>query len=126
MDNQQEQLLIEKKAQEIFSFLLDYGFSYEYTYEKGSDTSCVYIHRFRKGISRLDIREVSGGDEINVMAYANGEYAVPNIYARYPKETRAFKRKHFFKKATKLERFCLVAELLKKESEKGNLFGIRL
>ena len=117
---------IENTVKEIFAFLLERGFSYEYTYEKGSDSSCVYIHRFRKGISRLDVREVSGGDEINVMAYANGEYAVPNIYARYPKETRAFKRKHFFKKATKLERFYLVAELLEKECEKDNLFGIRL
>ncbi len=117
---------IENTVKEIFAFLLERGFSYEYTYEKGSDSSCVYIHRFRKGISRLDVREVSGGDEINVMAYANGEYAVPNIYARHRKETRAFKRKHFFKKATRLERFYLVAELLEKECEKGNLFGIRL
>lgn len=125
MDKQQEQLLIEKRMKETFSFLLDYGFSYEYTYEKGGDSSCVYIHRFFKGGARFDLREVSGGDEINLMVFS-GDYAFPNLLARYPKETRAFKRKHLFKRATKAERFSFLATLVQKECEKGNLFGIPL
>ena len=32
-----------------FSFLLEAGFTYEYLYDKGSDSSCVYIYRLKQG-----------------------------------------------------------------------------
>ena len=40
--------------------ILEKRFSFEYFYEKGGDSSCVYICRFRKGRDFWDWREVSG------------------------------------------------------------------
>ena len=117
---------VEKQMKNRFSYLLESGFCYEYTYEKGGDSSCVYIHRFQKGGDRVDFREVSGGEELNVMVYRRGEYAFPDIYARYKKETFSFRAKHLFRRATKEERFNFLAELIKRECEKGELFGIKL
>ena len=58
---------------------IERGFSFEYLYEKGGDSSCVYICRFRKGRDFFDWREVSGGDEINIVAYVGGEYRFPSL-----------------------------------------------
>ena len=123
---EKNQLAIEQAMKNAFSGLLSRGFTYQYTYEKGGDSSCVYIHRFQKGKDRVDFREVSGGEEINLMVFANGEYRFPNIYARYKKETRSFHVKHLFKKPTKEERFYFLATLIEKECEKRDLFGIAL
>lgn len=51
----------EETVKKLFGFLLDAGFVYEYTYDKGSDSSCVYILRFRKSRDFIDLRTVSGG-----------------------------------------------------------------
>ena len=117
---------IEMQMKNRFSFLLESGFCYEYTYEKGGDSSCVYIHRFKKGSDRIDFREVSGGEELNVMVYRGGEYRFPDIYADYKKETLSFKLRHLFRKASKEERFDFLATLISRECEKGELFGIKL
>ncbi len=59
--------------------LLEKGFTFEYTHEKGGDSSCVYIGRFRKGKDFFDWREVSGGDEINFVAKVDGQYRFPSL-----------------------------------------------
>lgn len=104
------------------------GFSFEYFYQKGGDSSCVYICRFKKGKDFFDWREVSGGNELNIVVSINGEYRFPSLKALYPKQYRAFQWKHFFKKATVDERREFTASLLNAEllSGKPDFFGIKL
>ena len=106
--------------------IIEKGFSFEYFYEKGGDSSCVYICRFRKGREFWDWREVSGGDEINIVVYTNGAYAFPNLKYLYKKEYRAFKFKHLFKKPTVAERRAFTAQLLLNELQKPTFFGIQI
>lgn len=122
MDEKPFEKIIEKE----FTFLFEAGFCYEYTYDKGSDSSCVYIYRFRRGRDFFDFRTVSGGKERNTVAFANGQYVFPNLKLRHKKAFGAFHRKHFFKKATDEELWAFAAQLLKAESESGTLFGIPL
>ena len=125
MMNNQE-LEIEKEMKALFAPFLDCGFTYRYFYEKGGDSSCVYIYRFQKGKEFFDLREVSGGDELNFVVYANGEYQFPSLKYRYPKEFKSFRLRHLFKKPTAEERRELFASLLNEELLKGSFFGIKL
>lgn len=108
--------------------ILDKGFLFEYFYQKGGDSSCVYICRFKKGKDFWDWREVSGGEEINIVSYVNGEYRFPSLKLLYPKAYRKFKFQHLFKKPTLAERRAFVAGLLIEELESGkpDFFGIKL
>ena len=107
---------------------LQKGFSFEYFYQKGGDSSCVYICRFQKGKNYFDWRENSGGKEINIVVCVNGEFRFPSLKTLYPKEHRAFKIKHIFKKASVEDRRVFVASLLNAEllSGKPDFFGIPL
>lgn len=107
--------------------ILEKGFSFEYFYQKGGDSSCVYICRFQKGRNFLDWREVSGGNEINIVVSVNGEYAFPSLKLLYPKLYKAFKRKHIFKKPSVMARRQFVADCLLEElNTKPDFFGIKL
>ena len=106
--------------------IIEKGFSFEYFYEKGGDSSCVYICRFRKGRDFWDWRENSGGQEINIVVYVNGAYDFPSLKYLYKKEHRAFALKHFFKKATVSERRAFVASLLIRELQNPDFFGIKV
>lgn len=113
-------------ARTYFSFLFDAGFSYRYTYDKGSDSSCVYIMRFEKGRDFIDLRTVSGGGERNFVVFSGGQYLFPDLCRRHKKEARAFRVKHFFRKPTEEELFALEADLFRAEIADGKLFGIPL
>ena len=105
--------------------LLEKGFTFEYTHEKGGDSSCVYIGRFKKGRNFFDWREVSGSDDINLVAYVNGQYRFPSLKYLYKKEFRRFTLKHLFKKATLSQKREFYARLLIKELQtKPDFFGI--
>lgn len=107
---------------------LEKGFSFEYFYQKGGDSSCVYICRFKKGKDFFDWREVSGGNEINIVISTDKGYLFPNLKTLYKKEYNKFKWKHLLKKPTVSDRREWVAEQLKKElsSGKPDFFGIKL
>ena len=121
------ELEIEKQIKEAFAFFLERGFSHRYFYEKGGDSSCVYIHRFQKGKDFFDLREVSGGDEINFVVYADGAYQFPSLKTLYKAQHTAFFWKHFFKKPTKEERRAFLYGLLLDGIEtKTEFFGIKL
>ena len=107
---------------------LEKGFSFEYFYQKGGDSSCVYICRFKKGKDFFDWREVSGGNEINIVISTDKGYLFPNLKTLYKKEYNKFKWKHLLKKPTVSDRREWVAEQLKKEllSGKSDFFGIKL
>jgi len=106
-----------------FSFLLEAG-DYEYLYDKGSDSSCVYIYRLKKGRDYLDFRSVSGGGEGNFVVFSNGQYIFPNLRLRHKKLFREFFWKHLLKKATVEERWQFAARLLREEFSDGKIFGI--
>ena len=106
--------------------ILEKGFSFEYFYQKGGDSSCVYICRYKKGRDFFDWREVSGGNEINIVVYVDGAFQFPSLKYLYKKEHRAFAWKHLFRRATMEERRAFVAGLLNQRLDGGDLFGIRL
>ena len=107
--------------------LLEKGFTFEYTHEKVGDSSCVYIGRFRKGKNFFDWREVSGGNDINLVVWVNGAYKFPSLKFLYKKEFRAFSLKHLFKRATLMEKRKFYADLLINELQtKPTFFGILL
>ena len=124
--NGEKELEIEKETKGLFAYFLERGFSYRYFYEKGGDSSCVYIYRFQKGRDFFDLREVSGGDELNFVVYADGAYQFPSLKYLYKKQFSAFKRKHLFKKPTASEKRALFAECILAEAKKGTLFGIKI
>jgi hypothetical protein len=115
----------QKEIEKHLGFLFDNGFAYEYLYDKGSDSSCVYIYRFRRGRDFLDLRAVSGGKEGagTLVCFVKGEYVFPAVQYYHKKRLRAFKISHIFKKPTMDERWALAAEILKEETAKG-LFGL--
>ena len=126
MENSNDELEIEREMKTLFAYFIERGFSYRYFYEKGGDSSCVYIYRFQKGKDFFDLREVSGGDELNFVVYANGNYQFPSLKYLYKKEFKKFSFKHLFKKPTAQEKREFFAQLLNKEAQKENFFGIKL
>ena len=104
------------------------GFTFEYFYQKGGDSSCVYICRYKKGKDFFDWREVSGAQEIHIVVCVNGEFQFPALKYLFKKEYRAFKWKHIFSKPTYAEKRAFVASLLCNElaSGKPDFFGIKL
>ena len=123
---EQNELEIEKEMKALFGLFLEKGFSYRYFYEKGGDSSCVYIYRFQKGKDFFDLREVSGGDELNFVVYQNGNYQFPSLKYLYKKEFQKFNLKHLFKKPSQKEKREFFALLLEKEAQKPDFFGIKL
>ena len=119
---------IADEIKELMSPFTEKGFTYEFFYEKGGDSSCVYVCRFRKGRDYFDWRETSGETAVHLMTYVNGEYRFPSIKMLFPKENKAFIFKHILKKATFDECRVFTAELLKKEllSGKTEFLGIPL
>ena len=103
----------------LMSPFMEKGFSYEYFYEKGGDSSCVYICRFRKGRDYFDWRETSGEEEVHLVAYVRDEYYFPSIKTLFPKEYKIFALKHLLKRATFQEKRVFTADLLKKELLSG-------
>ncbi len=124
--NEKNELEIEREMKSLFAYFIERGFSYRYFYEKGGDSSCVYIYRFQKGKDFFDLREVSGGDELNFVVYENGNYQFPSLKYLYKKEFKKFSLQHLFKKTSAKEKREFFAKLLTEEGKKGNFFGIQL
>jgi hypothetical protein len=108
--------------------ILEKGFTFEYFYQKGGDSSCVYVYRYKKGKDFWDWREVSGSNDIHIVVCVDGTYAFPSLKYLYKKEHRLFNVKHLFRKPTMEEKRRFVAELLCKElaSGKPDFFGIKI
>ncbi|MBE7079848.1 MAG: hypothetical protein E7371_01265 [Clostridiales bacterium] len=115
------------KVKKLMQPLLDKGCFYDYFYEKGGDSSCVYICRFKRGKDYFDWREVSGAEEVHLVAYVKGEFTFPNLKTMYKKEHRKFWFKHIFRKATMDEKREFVAKLLLAELDSGkpDFFGLK-
>nr|MBR6777928.1 hypothetical protein [Clostridia bacterium] len=116
----------DKEIKGQFAFFIERGFTYQYLYEKGGDSACSYIYRFSKGRDFFDVRELSGGEELNLVVCVHGTYAFPYLKNKYKKEYRSFAIKHLFKKSTAKERRELLAGILQKEYEsEPTFFGIQ-
>ncbi len=122
------EVLMAENVKALLTPFLEKGFVFEYLYQKGGDSSCVYICRFKKGKDFMDWREVSGGNEINVVLYVGGGYQFPSLKTKYKKESRAFAFKHMFKAPLLDERRAFLAELLCKELSTcgDNFYGIKV
>ena len=119
---------IAEQIKQKTQLFLERGFVFESLYEKGGDSSCVYICRYRKGRNFFDWREVSGGREIRLVVYVDGNYDFPSLKRLYPREYRAFALRHLLKKATMDELRTFTAQLLNTELQnaKTKFFGIPL
>ena len=115
------------KVKTLMQPLLDKGCFFEYFYEKGGDSSCVYICRFKRGKDYFDWRELSGTQEINLLTWVKGEYGFPNLKAMYPKQYRKFRFKHLFREPTMDEKREFIAGLLLTELAKNetDFFGLK-
>ena len=107
---------------------LEKGFNFEYFYEKGGDSSCVYVCRFKKGADYFDWRETSGEMAVNLMVFVQGEYRFPSVKKLFPKQSKMFAVKHILKKATADDYRKFVASLLREEFAKSttDFLGIPL
>ena len=117
-----------QRIQSLMQPFLDKGFSFAYTYQKGGDSSCVYIYRFQKGKNFFDWRETSGTYEIHLVVSVGGQFLFPDLKKAYPKQARAFKVKHLFKAATIDEKRTFFAQLLlqKLQENANDFYGITL
>ncbi len=117
-----------EKVKKLLAPFLEKGFVFQYLYEKGGDSSCVYICRFKKGKDFFDWRENSGGNEMNVVVYTNGAYQFPSFKSKYKKEYRAFFWKGILKRHTVDDRRAFLAEILVKELSENptSFYGISL
>ena len=116
-----------EQIKQLTAPFMERGFTFEYLYQKGGDSSCVYICRYKKGRDFFDWREVSGGEEINIVVFVNGNYDFPSLKYLYKQDFRTFSLKHIFKKATMDEKRVFIAELLCRElqSDKPDFFWIK-
>ena len=114
------------KVKTLMQPLLDKGCFFEYFYEKGGDSSCVYIYRFQKGKNFFDLREVSGGNELNFVVFANGEYQFPSLKYLYKNEFRSFKLRHLFRAPTRREKREFFAKILTERAKSGEFFSLPL
>ncbi|MBR2023126.1 MAG: hypothetical protein IJ996_01240 [Clostridia bacterium] len=123
-----EDLQSAKEMQALTTPFLEKGFTFTYSYQKGGDSSCVYIYRYQKGKSYFDLREVSGSTEITFVVFVGGEYRFPSLKTEFKKEYRTFKIKHLFKRATRQETRAFIADLLKRKlaENPAEFFGIKL
>ena len=115
------------RIRELMQPFFEKGFSFEYTYQKGGDSSCVYIYRFKKGRDFFDWRETSGTYEIHLVVNVGGEFRFPDPRKTYKKETRAGQWKHLFKSASVEEKRAFFASLLMKVMEENaDFYGIQV
>lgn len=119
---------MEEEIKNLTAPFLERGFTFRYFYEKGGDSSCVYVCRFQKGKDYFDWREVSGSEEIHIVAFSDGEYRFPSLKSFSPKKYRAYALKSFLKKPDLKKRREFVADLLitELESGKSHFLGIPL
>jgi hypothetical protein len=112
----------------LLSDFLKKGFVFEYLYQKGGDSYCVYVFRFKKGKSFFDLREVSGGNELNFVVYTDGAYTFPSLKNAFPKAYRQFAIRHLFKRPSAEERRAFIAGLLREAlaNSTADFFGITL
>ncbi|MBR2341330.1 MAG: hypothetical protein IKA72_02855 [Clostridia bacterium] len=120
------ELAIEKEMKSAFAYFMERGFSYRYFYEKGGDSSCAYIYRFQKGRDFFDLREVSGGNELNFVVFANGEYQFPSLKYLYKKQFRNFHLRHLFRAPTRQEKREFYAQILTEHAKSGDFFNLAL
>ena len=120
-------IMTAEKVKNLMQPVIDKGCFFDYFYEKGGDSSCVYICRFKKGKDYFDWREVSGADEINLVTFVKGTFGFPNLKLVYPKEYKLYRLKHLLRKPTMDENRAFVAELLLKELAKDDtqFFGLK-
>ena len=111
----------------LMQAFLQKGFTFEYFHQKGGDSSCVYVYRFKKGKSFFDWRETSGTNELHFVVCRDGEYLFPVLEKRQPQAFRTLKWR-IFKKPTMDEKRAAFAAALNAELAAADnvFFGIPL
>lgn len=109
---------------EYFTFLEEYGVTFERDYSKGTDSTCTQIYRIRRDAANyLEFRAMSA-KERSLVVCVNGVKKFPSIKKKYASFLRAWKLRHLFGKK---DEWQLAADLTCHVLETtGALFGIPL
>lgn len=107
---------------QLFSFLTERGFVFERSYNKGTDSTCTQIYRFKKDAANYIEYRVLSEHERNIFALVRGERKFPSPEKRYASFVRAWKAKRLFRKK---DAWQLAADLCRHDLEvTGKVFGI--
>ena len=112
-----------EKIKEMTKPFFEKGFVFEYFHQKGGDSSCVYICRYKKGKDYFDWREVSGADEIHFVVYAGGQFLFPKLKI----QSGGFFKRLFRRQSIDEKRQAFANALIDElNSGKPDFFGIKI
>ena len=109
---------------EYFTFLEQYGVTFERDYSKGTDSTCTQIYRIRRDAANyLEFRAMSA-KERSLVVCVNGEKKFPSVQKKYASFLRTWKLRHLL---CAKDEWQLAADLTRHVVETtGTLFGIPL
>ena len=107
-----------------FTFLEQYGVTFERDYSKGTDSTCTQIYRIRRDAANyLEFRAMSA-KERSLVVCVNGEKKFPSVQKKYASFLRTWKLRHLLGAK---DEWQLAADLTRYVLEKtGTLFGIEI
>lgn len=107
-----------------FTFLEQYGVTFERDYSKGTDSTCTQIYRIRRDAANyLEFRAMSA-KERSLVVCVNGEKKFPSVQKKYASFLRTWKLRHLLGAK---DEWQLAADLTRHVLEEtGTLFGIAL
>ncbi len=107
-----------------FTFLEQYGVTFERDYSKGTDSTCTQIYRIRRDAANyLEFRAMSA-KERSLVVCVNGEKKFPSVQKKYASFLRTWKLRHLLGAK---DEWQLAADLTRHVVETtGTLFGVPL
>ena len=88
----------DERIAQLFSFLLERGFTFERDYNKGTDKTCTQIYRFRLNAANYLEYRVLSEYERTLMVCVRGEKKFPAVGKKYASFIRRWKLSRLFQK----------------------------
>lgn len=114
----------DERIAQLFSFLLERGFTFERDYNKGTDKTCTQIYRFRLNAANYLEYRVLSEYERTLMVCVRGEKKFPAVGKKYASFIRRWKLSRLFQKKNLWE---LAADVCRHDLEvTGKVFGLEI
>ena len=114
----------DERIAQLFSFLLERGFTFERDYNKGTDKTCTQIYRFRLNAANYLEYRVLSEYERTLMVCVRGEKKFPAVGKKYASFIRRWKLSRLFQKKDLWE---LAADVCRHDLEvTGKVFGLEI
>lgn len=114
----------DERIAQLFSFLLERGFTFERDYNKGTDKTCTQIYRFRLNAANYLEYRVLSEYERTLMVCVRGEKKFPAVGKKYASFIRRWKLSRLFQKKDLWE---LAADVCRHDLEEtGKVFGLEI